>query len=71
MPGGIVRVAAYRENGKLLGEFCSIKDASRILKVDAQKIIKCIMGRSISKTSVPFFGIVRFLEIDPSNKGQC
>lgn len=40
-----MRIAAFRRNGKLLGRFVSLSEASRVLNIPAVDICKSVVGK--------------------------
>lgn len=68
-----MRIAAFRRNGKLLGQFVSLAEASRLLDIDKVQIAAVITGKC--KTAWALEGPKRrlgslvFREIDNSQTG--
>lgn len=68
-----MRVAAFRRNGKLLGEFTLLDEASRILNVHKSRIAmvitgKCKMGWALEGPQRKLGNLV-FREIDDGKVG--
>ena len=67
-----MRIAVFRENGKLLGEFLSEAEAARVLNVSEKEIVKTLTRRT-QKTLSPTgpqkkLGRLLFREIDNEKK---